>query len=179
MSFSEDALALERSFVTTRDLLQALLQQLQERRGAWTSIRPDRVRPPQEMESLSHRLLEQERLRKGLLQKLRAALPTPIGGAPDSLHVNVTRVAAALPPAQSRSLREAADAVLPLARAVRAETALGDRLLRFARTAHESLHGQLVGAVRPPNSPKTSGYDRRARNLNGPGNAGQIVDGRI
>jgi len=176
MSFSEDTKKLELSFYTTRDLLKLLLDALEQRRTAWISVRPEVIAPSANIELLSHKLAAQENLRAGLLKKIRAALPTPIGGPPEQLHLNVTRIAAALPSEQGRALRDAADAVQPLARMVRAETTLGQRLLRFAKTAQGSIGSKIVDATNTASMP---GYDRRARNVNGPNAAGQLVDGKM
>ncbi|HEB52897.1 MAG TPA: hypothetical protein ENI87_06555 [bacterium] len=176
MTFSDDASQLEQSFRTTRDLLQKLLHELQARRAAWVSVRPDVLAPSSEIEHLSHELARQENLRAGLLKRMREALPTPLGARPDQLHMNVTMIAKALPPAEGRSLRETADAVRALARAVRTETTLGQRLLRFAQNAQRGLAAGL--------DPQTSrrgpaGYDQRAQNVNAAGTTGQLVDGRM
>ena len=81
-----------------------------------------------------------------------------------------------MPREAGRALRSAADAVQPLAKMVRAETTLGQRLLRFAKTAQTGVGGKIVEATSSANMP---GYDRRARNVNGPNAAGQLVDGRM
>jgi len=176
MGFSEDTLSLEQSFHATRDLLKLLLSALEQRRTAWVSVRPDVLAPSSDIEMLSHKLAAEENLRAGLLKRIRLALPTPIGGTSDDLHINVTRIAAAMPLKPGRALREAADAVQPLAKMVRAETTLGQRLLRFAKAAQGSIGGPIAAAA---NSANTPGYDRRARNLTGPNAAGQLVDGRM
>jgi len=176
MSFSDDAMKLEQSFRATRGLLQHLLDALQERRAAWVSIRPDVLAPSSQIEQLSHQLASEEDRRAGLLKRLRDALPTPIGARPEQLHVNVTRIAAALPSPQSRSLREASDQVTRLAKLVRTETTLGQRLLKFAKNAQSGIDAEVIGAAKNARAP---GYDRRARNINGPNAAGQLVDGRM
>lgn len=175
MGFSEDTKSLEQSFHTTRDLLKQLLSALEARRTAWVSVRPDLLAPSSDIEQISHQLAEQENLRAGLLTRIRAVLPTPIGGKPDALHLNITRIAAAMPREQGRALRAAADAVQPLAKMVRAETTLGQRLLRFAKSAQTTLGGAVVDAKKSASVP---GYDRRARNLTTQ-TAGQLVDGRM
>lgn len=176
MSFSDDAKQLEQSFRTTRALLQQLLEALQERRAAWVSIRPDVLAPSTQIEQLSHQLAAEEDRRAGLLKTLRAALPTPIGARPEQLHINVTRIAGALPSPQARSLREASDEVTRLAKLVRTETTLGQRLLQFAKNAQSGIDADVIGAAKNSRAP---GYDRRARNLTGPDAAGQLVDGRM
>jgi len=176
MSFSEDTKKLEQSFHATRDLLKLLLSALEQRRTAWVSVRPETLQPSSDIELLSHKLAAEENRRAGLLKNIRAALPTPTGGMPGELHLNVTRIAAAMPREEGRALRAAADAVQPLAKMVRAETTLGQRLLRFAKTAQGGIGSKIVEATTTASMP---GYDRRARNQNGPSAAGQLVDGRM
>lgn len=176
MGFSEDTTSLEQSFLATRDLLKLLLSALEQRRTAWVSVRPNVLAPSSDIEMLSHKLAKEENLRAGLLKRIREALPTPIGGTANELHLNVTRIAAAMPQEQGRALRAAADSVQPLAKQVRAETTLGQRLLRFAKAAQGSIGAGIVGAA---NAAARPGYDRRARNLTGPNAAGQLVDGRM
>lgn len=176
MSFHNDIDELENSFITTRELLEQLHARLQERRGAWISVRPDVVQPCSEIEQLSHRLVEQEQRRNELLRRIRQALPAPLGATNAQLHINVTRIAAALPRERGQRLRRAADAVTPLARAVRAETTLGQRLLSFAHRAQQEMHANIAGAVLDSGSP---GYDSHARNVRQTRRTGQLVDGRI
>jgi hypothetical protein len=176
MSFSEDAKALEASFAAAADLLRSLLEALQARRAAWVSIRPDTVAPSAEIEQLSQQLAAEERRRGDLVARLRASLPTPVGARPEQLHVNVTRICGALGPDAARSLRAAADEVTQLAKLVRGETALGNRLLQFAQNAQSGVDAQVLDAAKSARAP---GYDRNARNLNGPNAAGQLVDGRM
>ena len=176
MSFSEDTKKLEQSFWKTRDLLKLLLTALEQRRTAWVSVRPELLAPSSDIELLSHKLAAQENVRAGLLKSIREALPTPVGGTPDQLHLNVTRIAAAMPKQAGKALRDAADSVQPLAKMVRAETTLGQRLLRFAKTAQGGIGSKIVDAT---NNATMPGYDRRARNVNGPKAAGQLVDGKM
>ena len=77
---------------------------------------------------------------------------------------------------QGRALRDAADSVQPLAKMVRAETTLGQRLLRFAKSAQGSIGAELAGVAKSATLP---GYDLRARNLNGTRAFGQLVDCRM
>lgn len=176
MSFFEDAQALEASLVEAGGLLRSMLDALQERRAAWISVRPDVVAPSTEIEQLSQRLAAEERRRAELVARLRASLPTPPGARPEQLHVNVTRICSALAPPQARTLRSASDEVSQLAKLVRAETALGHRLLQFAQNAQSGVDAQVLDAAKGARAP---GYDRNARNLNGPNAAGQLVDGRM
>ena len=176
MSFSDDCRGLQSSFETTRDLLQELLAALETRRGAWISIRPEVLAPSSDIERLSQQLAVEEDRRNVLLDRVRAALPAPRGGNAGRLHINVSRIAEALPPEQGRRLREIADAVTVLAKRVRAETTLGQRLLRFAQTAQTGIQQGVQNATRAARLP---GYDRSARNIVGANAAGQIVDGRM
>jgi len=176
MSFSEDARHLEAAFVEAGGLLRSLLDALQARRAAWISVRPDLVAPSAEIEQLSQRLAAEERRRAEIVARLRASLPTPAGARPEQLHVNVTRVCGALPPDQARALRAASDEVTLLAKQVREETALGNRLLQFAQSAQTGVDAQVLEAA---NSGRTPGYDRNARNVHGSRAAGQLVDGRM
>ena len=83
MTFSDDAMDLERSLAATRDLLQDLCRELTERRAAWASIQPDVVAPTAKVEALSKQLAAEEERRAALLPRLREALPTPIGAQPE------------------------------------------------------------------------------------------------
>jgi len=174
MSFTEDATALERSFRNTHELLRQLLQGLQGRRAAWVSARPSTLAPSPELERLTQEIAREESLRDELIARIRRSLPAPLGAEHASLHVNVTRIAAALPPLAARSLRDAADHAQALAKAVRTEVTLGQRLVRFARDAHGSTAiggGAARGSV--------PGYDRRAQLVRGNKTAGALVDGRV
>ncbi|MCU0864379.1 MAG: hypothetical protein MUC36_11335 [Planctomycetes bacterium] len=173
MSFSTDCSALEASFRTTEALLRQLLAGLQARRAAWVSARPSLLAPSPELERITQDVAHEESRRDEVLQRLRAALPTPVGADSQALHVNVTRLCAALPAPAARSLRAAADAVQKLAKAVRTEVTLGQRLVRFAQRTGLGLEH---GANRRPATPV---YDRTARGVRVAGTAGAIVDGRI
>ena len=175
MALVELAHQLERSFATTRDLLQQLLQALQERRAAWVSVRPKVLHPSPAIEELSQRLAVEEDQRTALLATVRAQLPAS-ATAPDSLHVNVTRIAAALPRETGRALRAAADEVTRLAKLVRTEVTLGQRLLRFAQVAQAEWAPALATTGAPRTAP---GYDRRAHTLAGALTAGRLIDGRM
>ncbi len=172
MSFAEDATTLERSFRTTHELLRQLLQGLQGRRAAWVSVRPSTLAPSPELERLTQEIAREEASRDELISRLRRALPAPPGAEHTSLHVNVTRIAAALAPAAARSLRDAADGARSLAKAVRAEVTLGQRLVRFA----QDVHG---GATAPAAHGGAPGYDRRAQAVRSAKVAGALVDGRV
>ena len=176
MSFADDTKRLEQSFCTTRDLLQQLLKALEQRRAAWVSVRPDVLAPSSEIEQLSQALACQEDLRIDLLKSIRSALPPPLAGDPEKLHVNITRIAAAMSRDRGRALREVADAVRSLARLVRTEVTLGQRLLRFAQRAQHDVDAQLAGLAKATEVPR---YDRQARNVQTRGSSGQLVDGRM
>jgi hypothetical protein len=174
MSFPDDTRALEQSFERTRDLLERLHAGLKARRAAWISVRPSTLAPSPELEQLTQDAAREEALRAGLLERIRRALPAPFGGDAALAHVNVTRIAAALPAPAARSLRDAADAVQRLAKAVRTEVTLGQRLVRFAQDAGErtAVIGRL-GRGGPP------GYDRGARIVRAGKAAGALVDGKV
>ena len=173
MSFSDDTKTLEQSFSRTQELLQKLLQGLQARRSAWVSARPSTLAPSPELEQLTQEIAREEALRADLLGRIRTALPTPLGGDSAALHINVTRIAAALPLPAARSLRAVADIVQALAKKVRAEVTLGQRLVRFAQTAEDGVHrGKQVRSSAP-------GYDRAARMVRTSKFAGALVDGRV
>ena len=176
MSFSEDTGALEQSFVTTRELLQALLLALQKRRAAWISVRPDVLAPSPDVEQLSLELAHEENRRAGLLARIRAVLPAPPGDDGHA-HVNVTRITAAMPAERGRALRRVADEVTRLAKLVRTEVTLGQRLLRFARSAEAEMTPELAAAAGGRTA--APGYDRRARSVLRTGNAGRLIDGRM
>jgi hypothetical protein len=173
MSFSDDARSLEQSLRRTHELMQALLRGLQSRRAAWVSARPRTLAPSPELEQLTQRIAVEENDRNALVERIRRTMPAPLGHEHEALHVNVTRIAAALPAPAGRSLREAADAVQTLAKAVRTEVTLGQRLVRFAQDS--SPAAALAQSARSARMP---GYDRDARLLRAPRIAGAIVDGK-
>ena len=172
MSFSDDTRALDASFRNTQLLLEQLLQALRNRRSSWISVRPSTLQPSPELEQLTQDLAREESRREVLLNSLRDALPQPIGFDRAELRVNVSIIAAAMPPAEGRALREIADRTQSLAKAVRAEVTLGQRLVRFAQDA---LPGQQLTPARK----QLPGYDRRARVLRTSNHAGALVDGRM
>jgi hypothetical protein len=180
MSFSELTDRLEESFRNSASTMRSMLASLQARRVAWGSARPSTIAPPPELEQLAQGLAREEHVRSVLLDEIRQRLPAPIGGTSSSLHVNVTRIAAVLPPQAATSLREAADEAVQLAKAVRIEVALGQRLLQFSRRAHEGLLTNLGLPVKGPRGAST--YDRRARPAGSAASRpaqGQLVDGRM
>lgn len=170
MSFSEDCRDLQRSFERSETLLGAMLAHLQRRRAAWVSARPSTLAPEPELERLGQDLAREESARDALVKRLRQALPALHASAPGPLHVNVTRIAAAMPPEDGRGLRAVADRVLALARSVRTEVTLGQRLVRYAQEA-------LRAAVPTPRA-QPPGYDRSARLAMASGAAGSLLDGR-
>lgn len=180
MSFSERCSRLEKSFHNTSDLLRELLQGLQARRAAWGSARPSVVVPSPDLERLAQELAREESVRAELISQIRLMLPAPPGRNPQATHVNVTRIAAALPAADGRSLRDAADAATALAKSVRVEVTIGQRLLQVTQHVQDGL---LAGTVGGRNQrPGASVYDRNARaDRNGGtrGERGVLVDGRI
>ena len=170
MSFSEDCRSLQQSFARSAELLTAMLGHLQRRRAAWVSARPSTLAPEPELERLGQDLAREESNRDELVARLRQALPAPLAGAPGPLHVNVTRIAGAMPTEAGRELRTTADRVVALARSVRTEVTLGQRLVRYAQEA-------LRAAVPTPRA-QPPGYDRSARLAMASGAAGSLLDGR-
>jgi len=170
MSFSEDCRSLQQSFERSAERLAKLLTGLQARRQAWVSARPSKLAPEPELEQLGQELVREEAGRDELVARIRQALPAPLGNAPGSLHVNVTRIAGALPAAESRSLRDAADRVTKLARSVRTEVTLGQRLVRYAQDA--------LRVPAPAGRATVPGYDRSARVLHAGNAAGALLDGK-
>lgn len=170
MSFSEDTRALTQSFQRTKDLLGQLLAALRARRAAWVSARPSTVAPSPELEQLTQTIAREETQRDALLARIRAALPAPFGHPAATTHVNVTRIAAAMPTAEARALRDVAHATQALAKDVRAEVTLGQRLVRFAQNATVAPLVAAAGAA--------PGYDRGARFVRSPRTAGALVDGK-
>jgi len=177
MSFAEHATGLEQSFRSTAELLQKLLRGLQERRTSWVSARPSTMAPSPALEGLAQQLAAEEQARQTLLAHLATFLPRPAGPTAD-LHVNVSRIAALLPTAAGRSLRAVADHATEIARRVRIEVTLGERLLKFSHRAQDGFLTQLATG-----SPATGGaavYDRNARTHRGVVDvAGSLIDGRL
>lgn len=176
MSFADDTLALLASFRATQGLLQKLLAGLQARRAAWVSARPSLLQPSAELEQLTQAIAREESSREELLARVRAAMPRPLGGESHELHLNVTRIAAAMPATDGRALRDAADAATRLAKAVRTEVTLGQRLVRFAQ---DTQPGLLAPTATPARKAGIPGYDRRARALRVANTAGALIDGRM
>ena len=177
MSLVEFAQRLESSFNTSRRLLTRLLEGLHARRTAWISLRPEQVKPADELDALALELQREDAGRRELLAQLSTLLPTPAGIDTDDTHVNVSRVADAIPPLAARGLRKAADEATTIATRVRRELALGKRLLGFAQRAQESLMSDFD----PGQDSAPKGYDRNARSSRGLGHvtAGHLVDGRM
>ena len=170
MSFSEDTQELDRSFRRTQSLLERLLQGLKARRASWVSARPSTLAPSPELEQLTQEIAREEAQRETLLARIRLALPAPFGGDASTSHINVTRIAAALPTPASRALREIADVVQGLAKSVRAEVTLGQRLVRFAQDATRTVRQKPRDAV--------PGYDCGARMVRPGKLAGALIDGK-
>jgi hypothetical protein len=154
--------------------MQSLLQGLQARRTSWISARPRTLAPSPELEQLTQQIAAEENLRTGLVARIRTAMPAPLGHEHAQLHLNVTRIAAAMPAPAARSLRDAADTVQGLAKAVRTEVTLGQRLVRFAQAASPAA---ALGALQKK-SP-APGYDRLARMARAGQAAGALVDGKV
>ena len=179
MSTGDAVLRLERSLRRSQELLRQLLQGLQARRTQWASAIPSRLQPSEELDRLAGQIADETTAREVILAELRAALPTLPNVASADLHLDVTRLCAALPRPQSQTLRRAADDVTRLARQVRAEVTFGQRLLRFTQNAQEQSLAAAAGAA----TATTTCYDRHARTRSGYGlgvpRAGSLLDGRI
>ena len=81
---------------------------------------------------------------------------------------------------QGRSLRRTADEVTSLAKTVRAEVALGARLLRFTQQAQDSLLADVAGATNERNN--ANAYDQHARLRAALGHGvrtGKLIDGKV
>ncbi len=180
MSFSERCSRLEESFRLTSSLLRDLLQGLQARRIAWGSSRASMVVPSPELEHLAQQLAREEAVRAELITEVRRMLPAPPGANATSTHVNVTRIAAALPAAAAHALRDAADEATTLAKSVRIEVTIGQRLLQFTQHVQENLLAGTVGGTTQVIGAAV--YDRNARADRTGGTRGQrgvLVDGKI
>jgi hypothetical protein len=180
MSFSERCTQLEQSFRLTSCLLRDLLQALQTRRVAWGSTRASIVVPSPGLEHLAQQLAREESVRAELITQVRLMLPAPPGANATSTHVNVTRIAAALPAAAGRGLRAAADEATALAKSVRVEVTLGQRLLQLTQHVQENLLAGTVGGKTQRLGAAV--YDRNARADRTGGTRGErgvLVDGKI
>ena len=178
MSLAEHAGRFERSLRFTAELLQKLLCFLQERRTSWISARPSTMAPSPALEEVAMQLAAEEQARNRLLAAIAALLPLPAGVAAKDLHVDVTRLAASLPDAAARSLRAAADLATGLARKVRGEVTLGERLLKFSRRAQDGFLTQL--ATGAAGASAAAVYDRNARARSCVVRvAGSLIDGRL
>jgi len=134
--------------------------------------------PSTALEDVALQLAAEEQARAVLLEPIAALLPLPAGVAAKDLHVNVTRLAASLPAAAARSLRAAADLAAGLARKVRGEVTLGERLLKFSQRAQDGLLTQL--ATGSAGTGNAAVYDRNARARRGVVDvAGSLIDGRL
>jgi hypothetical protein len=179
MSLDDLAARLERSFRASEQLLTRLVAGLVERRTAWISARPARVQPTADLDALAAELQAADRARAAIVGELATVLPLPIGLRAADLHVDVTRIAAAIPAVAAQRLRAAAADVTALARRVRREIALGSRLLAFAQRANDGLLADLAVGRQAGNH---RSYDRAAHAHRGMGRyvaAGSLIDGRM
>jgi hypothetical protein len=113
--------------------------------------------------SWPRKLAGEERARVELLAQIASMLPLPPAFRPVDLHLNVTRIAGALPTLPRAFPASHADEATSLAKSVRAEVALGQRLLRFATGPRQLARGRR--RARP--TPRPPGYDRNARRTHG------------
>lgn len=178
MSLSEFARRLEASFRNSQGLLNKLHAGLLERRTSWISVRPGALAPSADLEAIGVELRTEDDVRKELLEELQTLLPLPPGISAAAAHVNVSRIAEAIPAAAARTLRAASDEVTAIAEKVRRELAFGKRLLGFAQRAQEGLMADL----HPGDTGNPHAYDRnarRSRGLSAATRAGHLVDGRM
>jgi hypothetical protein len=184
MSVHEPVDRLIGSFRTSTGLLEQLLEGLMEHRTAWVSARASTLaQPATRLDHLAQALAAEEQQRAEVMAELATTLPLPRPLAGRELKIDVGLLADHLPPKPATQLRLAAAATTQLAKVVRAETALGERLLTFSRQAHEGLVRQLVGATHQVAGTMT-GYDRRAHKVHGSmvgsvAPTGSLVDGRM
>lgn len=171
---------LAHSFRLTTELLTKLLDGLKQRRTHWASAVASTLAPSPQLEQVSRDLALEEQGRAALLAEILAELPAVPHLDPADLHVNISRICKVLPTRPSLELRRAADDATRLAKQVRVEVALGERLLRFTQRANDNLLTALQGGE---HTGLPSGYDRNARSRAGLGlgsvDAGKLVDGRI
>jgi hypothetical protein len=180
MSMPEIAEQLIRSFEQSADFLQTIRSELEQRRAQWVSARPSTLAAPATaLEAVPPQLAAVEAEQAKLFAKAAALLPPLPGLSAADRQVDASTIAAQLPFAQASRLRKAARKATDIARAVRGEVALGNRLLAFAQRAQESV----LGAVAQECS-DVGGYDRHARRVHAAlatqsAPAGSLIDGRI
>lgn len=180
MSMHEVAEQLIRSFDESARLLETMRAELEQRRAQWVSARPSTLAAPAiALEGIQQQLLALDQRRAELFATAASLLPQTQGLSPAARHLDASRIAAQLPFAQASRLRKAAKHSADLARAVRGEVALGNRLLAFAQRAQESV----LGAVAQDRT-DVGGYDRNARRVHAAlttqsAPAGSLIDGRM
>lgn len=184
MSLADLADRFGRSLLFTTGLLQQLETGLKQRRLNWISAKPSEIAEPAEaLDRLSQEIAAAEALQQQLLQDIAAELPPQAVLPGKSLHINATRIAAALPAVAGARLKHQAAQAIKAAKAVRVEIGLGNRLVQFSQQAHESMVQKLV-RVAHPMAGGAHGYDRRARSVQGgllssTAPTGSLVDGRL
>lgn len=176
MSLPERTGELIRSLQATTALLQKLQQALKSRRMVWVAAKPREIAAPlQDLEPIAEELKAETSRRDQLLTALAVDLPLPAPRPGCDLQVSMGMIARHLPAPQARTLQAATQDAVKAARSVRIETALGSKLLHFARAAHDSWLPHLAGLGQGP-----QGYDRNARNrtlTTAP--RGALIDGRL
>lgn len=180
MSMPEIAEQLIRSFDESAQLLHTMRTELEQRRAQWVSARPSTLAAPATvLEAVQQQLSACDQRCAALFARAAELLPPASGVAASARAVDVSRIAALLPFGQASRLRKAAKTASDLARAVRGEVALGNRLLAFAQRAQESV----LGAVAQDRDDVGS-YDRNARRVHAAlttqsAPAGSLIDGRM
>ncbi|MGE3173673.1 MAG: hypothetical protein AB7O97_13700 [Planctomycetota bacterium] len=183
MSLPEIAENVTRSLQTSAELLARMRDGLVRRRTAWIAARPGTLaEPARALDEHAAALRAEDERRAELLQRARDLLPAPAGAA-GRRHLDASALAAHLAPAPAARLQQAARAAADVARAVRTELAMGERLLRFSQRAHDQLLAG-VSAAAAAAAGDVGGYDRTARRVahamkTAPGASGNLIDGRM
>jgi hypothetical protein len=180
MSMHEIAEQLIRSFDESAQHLQTMRTELEQRRAQWVSARPSTLAAPATtLEAVQQQLTAADAARAVLFANAANLLPAAPGVTAADRHIDVSRIAALLPFGQASRLRKAAKTASDLARAVRGEVALGNRLLAFAQRAQDSVLGSVAH-----DRDDVGSYDRNARRVHAAlttqsAPAGSLIDGRM
>lgn len=183
MGFVEIAARLTASLDKSAALLGEMAQGLRARRSNWISSRPSALaEPSQSLAGLAQRLDAEEQAQQALIAESVSLFPA-LTGAAGSRRVRASDLCDHLPAAAAARLRKSADKATAAGKAVRRELALGERLLRFTKAAHDSLV-ENVSLAAAQQRDDVGSYDRNARRLQAAlprtGSApGSLVDGRI
>jgi len=175
MSLHDATERLIRCLEATTSHLQRLQDAMSTRRQAWVAIRPSEMEQSvSELETIAAECADLAHRRVEILEQIATHL-----GRPESQGLRITTIAARLPRTLAMRLRRAADAAARGAMSLRAEGALGQKLLEFSQRSQESMFRTMLAP--PADAPR--GYDRNARLVSGhlgdrPA-AGSILDGKL